>query len=165
MWTCANCGEQENEDSFKFCLACGTHRHAPKKDLATHRDLDVEAAFNAFSDNSPKQRVESRVDQSAEDAGPSPAGSPLRALGRKVKDALPLRNGQLKHVKVSTEAQDKLRTLVQAGVFRSKAEAAAYLIERGIEAESGLFDAVGQKLKEIERIENELRTLVRTGGE
>ena len=78
-----------------------------------------------------------------------------------MKEVLPINNGNLNHVKLSSPAQAKLEELVQAGVFSSKAKAAAYLIERGIKAEAKLFDVVQQKLREIERIEQELRNLVK----
>ncbi len=156
MWKCANCGEDENEDSFKFCSTCGTPRHAPEQVAAPRREMDVASAFTAFSGDAPEPNGERRE---------APAqkwhkSHPLRAIGQKFKGALPLYNGRLNHVKVSDEAQDKLTTLVNAGVFASKAEAAAYLIERGIRAETKLFDIVRQKLTEIERIELELRNLV-----
>jgi hypothetical protein len=159
MWKCANCGEDENEDSFNFCSTCGTPKHV--KATAPLKEVDVETAFTAFSNAAPKQNGEQHAGE------PAPATSiqkwhrphPLRAIGQRFKGALS--NGHLNHVKLSADAQDKLTTLVQAGVFRSKAEAAAYLIERGIRAETKLFDIVRQKLTEIERIELELRDLVK----
>jgi Arc/MetJ-type ribon-helix-helix transcriptional regulator len=63
-------------------------------------------------------------------------------------------------VKVSPDAQDKLEQLVQAGVFRSRAEAAGFLIEEGIKTQSALFERVKGKLAEIERLKAELRGLV-----
>jgi hypothetical protein len=158
MWKCANCGEDENEDSFKFCSTCGTPKVANEK--APRIEMDVESAFTAFSEGGPERNGERRAGGGREAAAQKwHRGHPLRAIGQKFKGAL--YNGQLNHVKVSTEAQDKLATLVNAGVFRSKAEAAAYLIERGIRAEAKLFDVVRQKLIEIERIELELRNLVK----
>ena len=162
MWKCANCGEDENEDSFKFCSTCGTPKVANAKAPTTHIEMDVESAFTAFSGDSPAQNGERAAGGDLAPAAKSwHGGHPLRAIGQKFKGALPLYNGHLNHVKVSDEVQDKLTTLVQAGVFRSKAEAAAYLIERGIRAETQLFEVVRRKLTEIERIELELRNLVK----
>src|SRR4029434_233754 len=39
-------------------------------------------------------------------------------------------------VRLSDESSDKVDTLVSAGVFRSRSEAAAFLIEEGIKAQS-----------------------------
>jgi hypothetical protein len=169
MWKCVNCGEEENEDSYNFCSTCGTPKLRPDKALATRQDMDLETAFSVFNDHSHKRNGENHGGEAAT-ATTTPAHRwhrphPLRAIGQKVKEALPIYNGQLNHVKVSPAAQDKLTTLVQAGVFRSKAEAAAYLIERGITAETKLFDVVRQKLTEIERIELELRSLVKHDSE
>lgn len=63
-------------------------------------------------------------------------------------------------VKVTPEAQNNLEQLVQAGVFRSRADAASYLIDEGIKAQTALFDRVRQKLSEIERLQSELRGMV-----
>jgi hypothetical protein len=166
MWKCANCGEEENEETYNFCSTCGTPKRSPEQALATRPDIDLETAFSVFNADAHKRNGENHT--GATQAAPAHRWHrphPLRAIGQKVKDALPIYNGQLNHVRVSAAAQDKLATLVQAGVFRSKAEAAAYLIERGITAESKLFDIVRQKLTEIERIEVELRNLVRHDGE
>lgn len=164
MWKCANCGEDENEGSFKFCSTCGTPKAAAGKALPSRIEMDVESAFTAFAGESPAPNGERPAGGGLAPAAKSwHGGHPLRAIGQKFKGALT--NGHLNHVKVSDEVQDKLTTLVQAGVFRSKAEAAAYLIERGIRAESRLFDTVRQKLTEIERIELELRNLVNRDGE
>ena len=63
-------------------------------------------------------------------------------------------------VKVSPESQEKLEALVQAGVFRSRAEAAGFLIDEGIKTQAALFDRVRQKLGEIERLRAELRGMI-----
>lgn len=155
MWKCANCGEDENEDSYKFCSTCGTPKAAPAQALVPREEIDVKSAFTAFSNDAPEQNGEHHDVEPQKWHRPHP----LRAIGQKFKGALS--NGHLNHVKISGDVQDKLTTLVHAGVFRSRAEAAAYLIERGIRAESKLFDIVRQKLTEIERIELELRNLVK----
>ena len=164
MWKCANCGEDENEDSFNFCSTCGTPKHL--KPPAPRTEMDVQAAFTAFSGDALRQNGAHHAAEPAADTASVQKWHrphPLRAIGQRFKGALA--NGHLNHVKVSSEAQDKLTTLVRAGVFRSKSEAAAYLIERGISAETRLFDVVRQKLSEIERIELELRNLVKHEGE
>jgi len=63
-------------------------------------------------------------------------------------------------IKVSPHAQEKLEQLVQAGVFRSRADAAGFLIDEGIKTQAALFDRVVQKLAEIERLRAELRGLI-----
>jgi Arc/MetJ-type ribon-helix-helix transcriptional regulator len=63
-------------------------------------------------------------------------------------------------VKISPTAQEKVDQLVAAGIFRSRAEAAGFLIEEGIKTQTALFERVQQKLAEIERLRAELRGMV-----
>ena len=63
-------------------------------------------------------------------------------------------------LRLSDESSDKVDTLVSAGVFRSRAEAAAFLIEEGIKAQSSLFQRIQDKLTEIEKLRSELRTSI-----
>src|SRR5262245_65046986 len=52
-------------------------------------------------------------------------------------------------IRLNDEASDKLDTLVSAGVFRSRAEAAAFLIEEGIKEKASLFQRIMDKLNEL----------------
>src|SRR6266850_7390623 len=83
-----------------------------------------------------------------------------RDISRTIEKAMSAKDDYVVAVKVSPEAQDKLEQLVQAGVFRSRAEAAGFLIEEGIKTQSALFERVRQKLAEIERLRAELRGMV-----
>src|SRR5882724_6973396 len=83
-----------------------------------------------------------------------------RDISRTIERAISAKDDYVVAVKVSPEAQEKLEQLVQAGVFRSRAEAAGYLIDEGIKTQSALFERVKQKLAEIERLRAELRGLI-----
>jgi Arc/MetJ-type ribon-helix-helix transcriptional regulator len=83
-----------------------------------------------------------------------------RDISRTIEKAMSAKDDYVVAVKVSPDAQDKLEQLVQAGVFRSRAEAAGFLIEEGIKTQSALFERVKGKLAEIERLKAELRGLV-----
>jgi Arc/MetJ-type ribon-helix-helix transcriptional regulator len=63
-------------------------------------------------------------------------------------------------LRLSDESSDKVDTLVSAGVFRSRAEAAAFLIEEGIKAQSALFQRIQDKLTEIEKLRSDLRNSI-----
>jgi hypothetical protein len=63
-------------------------------------------------------------------------------------------------IRLNDEASDKLDTLVSAGVFRSRAEAAAFLIEEGIKAQTSLFQRIQDKLTEIEKLRSDLRNSI-----
>ena len=85
-----------------------------------------------------------------------------RDISRTIERAISAKDDYVVAVKVSHDAQDKLEQLVQAGVFRSRAEAAAFLIDEGIKSQTALFDRVAQKLSEIERLRAELRGMINT---
>jgi Arc/MetJ-type ribon-helix-helix transcriptional regulator len=63
-------------------------------------------------------------------------------------------------IRLSEESSDKVDTLVSSGVFRSRAEAAAFLIEEGIKAQASLFQRIQDKLTEIEKLRAELRNSI-----
>ena len=80
-----------------------------------------------------------------------------RDISRTIEKAISAKDDYVVAVKISPEAQDKLEQLVQAGVFRSRAEAAGFLIDEGIKTQAPLFERVRTKLAEIERLRSELR--------
>jgi Arc/MetJ-type ribon-helix-helix transcriptional regulator len=83
-----------------------------------------------------------------------------RDISRTIERAMSAKDDYVVAVKVSPEAQDKLEQLVQAGVFRNRAEAAGFLIDEGIRTQAALFGRVEQKLAEIERLRAELRGMI-----
>ncbi len=83
-----------------------------------------------------------------------------RDISRTVERALSAKDDYVVAVKVSHDAQERLEQLVQAGVFRSRADAAAFLIDEGIKSQTALFERVSAKLSEIERLRAELRGMV-----
>src|SRR4051794_37702771 len=83
-----------------------------------------------------------------------------RDISRTIERAISAKDDYMLAVKVSQDAQIRLGQLVQAGVFGTRAEAAAFLIDEGIKGQGPLFERVEQKLGEIERLRAELRGLV-----
>ena len=83
-----------------------------------------------------------------------------RDISRTIERAISAKDDYMLAVKVSHDAQIRLGQLVQAGVFGTRAEAAAFLIDEGIKTQGPLFERVEQKLAEIERLRAELRGLV-----
>lgn len=106
-----------------------------------------------------RERVSSSVRDIASRI-PESLSSIGRDISRTIERAMSAKDDYVVAVKLSAEAQDKLEQLVQAGVFRSRAEAAAYLIDEGIKSQHLLFDRVEQKLTEIERLRAELRGII-----
>lgn len=126
----------------------------PIDDLILHDEDDAGADRTRVS--SSVREMASRIPESLSAIG--------RDISRTIERAMAAKDDYVVAVKVSHEAQDKLEQLVQAGVFRTRAEAAAYLIDEGIKTQSALFDRVQQKLSEIERLRAELRGMVSTEG-
>ena len=124
----------------------------PIDDLILHEDDPTEGDRMRVS--SSVREMASRIPESLSAIG--------RDISRTIERAISAKDDYVVAVKVSHEAQDKLEQLVQAGVFRSRAEAAAYLIDEGIKTQSALFDRVQQKLSEIERLRAELRGMIGT---
>ncbi len=83
-----------------------------------------------------------------------------RDISRTIERAISAKDDYMLAVKVSHDAQVRLGQLVQAGVFGTRAEAAAFLIDEGIKGQGALFERVEQKLAEIERLRAELRGMV-----
>ena len=120
----------------------------PIDDLALRED----EAPHSEANRSSVRDIASRIPESLASIG--------RDISRTVERALSAKDDYVVAVKVSHEAQDSLEQLVQAGVFRSRADAAAFLIDEGIKAQHELFDRVAQKLSEIERLRAELRGMI-----
>jgi Arc/MetJ-type ribon-helix-helix transcriptional regulator len=56
----------------------------------------------------------------------------------------------------------QLDALVQSGIFKSRSEAAAFLISEGIKAQEPLFARIAERIKEIERLRSELKDIIAT---
>lgn len=63
-------------------------------------------------------------------------------------------------VRVNAECLAKIDQLVDAGIFKSRSESAAYLIARGIDADAVLFGKLAEKVAEINRLRGELKRMV-----
>ncbi len=83
-----------------------------------------------------------------------------RDISRTIERAISAKDDYVVAIKISPSAQEKVEQLVQAGIFRNRAEAAGFLIDEGIKTQSALFERVQQKLAEIERLRAELRGMV-----
>ena len=131
----------------------GSQTPEPIEDLILRED-DPEDQHQERRASSSVREIASRIPESLSAIG--------RDISRTIERAISAKDDYVVAVKVSHEAQDKLEQLVQAGVFRSRAEAAAFLIDEGIKSQTPLFDRVQQKLSEIERLRAELRGMITT---
>lgn len=82
------------------------------------------------------------------------------SIGKAIESALAARD-HVVMVRVNDDALRSLDALVQSGIFKSRSEAAAFLISEGIKAQASLFDRISERIKEIERLQAELKGIVR----
>lgn len=81
------------------------------------------------------------------------------SIKRVIDKALAARNTVLT-IRVNDECNEKLGMLVEAGLFKSRSESAAFLIQEGIKSQEALFSKITDKLKKIDKIRDELKTIV-----
>jgi Arc/MetJ-type ribon-helix-helix transcriptional regulator len=64
-------------------------------------------------------------------------------------------------VRINDESLKRIDALIQAGIFKSRSESAAFLISEGIKAQNALFERIESKIKEIEHLRSELKNIIR----
>jgi hypothetical protein len=84
-------------------------------------------------------------------------------INKAVEKALNVRDATLL-IKLNESVADSIDKLVTSGVFKSRAEAATFLIEEGIKAQGPLFLRIHAKMEEIEKLRDELRHSLSPGA-
>jgi Arc/MetJ-type ribon-helix-helix transcriptional regulator len=85
------------------------------------------------------------------------------SISKAIESALSARD-HVVMVRVNDESLKKLDSLVQSGIFKSRSEAAAFLISEGVKAQDALFRRISEKITEIERLRSELRNSITPQG-
>jgi hypothetical protein len=128
-------------------------RSEPNEELLVHHtEPEPETESERSSVGSSVREMAARIPEQLSAIG--------RDISRTIERAIAAKDDYMLAVKVSQDAQVKLGQLVQAGVFGTRAEAAAFLVDEGIKGQKELFDRVETKLAEIERLRAELRGIV-----
>lgn len=83
------------------------------------------------------------------------------SIGKAIESALAARD-HVVMVRVNDDSLKQLDALVQSGIFKSRSEAAAFLISEGIKAQEPLFARIAERIKEIERLRSELKDIIAT---
>ncbi len=81
-----------------------------------------------------------------------------RSVSSVVRHSLVGRNHVLM-VRINDEALNRINDLKDAGLFKSRSEAAAYLIAEGIASREELFEQIQDRIHQIQQIKDELRNL------
>jgi len=129
-----------------------TDGNDPQDELLVHHQSENETEGERSNVGSSVRDMAARIPEQLSAIG--------RDISRTIERAISAKDDYMLAVKVSQDAQVKLGQLVQAGVFGTRAEAAAFLIDEGIKGQGPLFERVEQKLAEIERLRAELRGMV-----
>jgi len=82
------------------------------------------------------------------------------SISKAIESALSARD-HVVMVRVNDEALRSLDALVQSGIFKSRSEAAAFLIGEGVKGQAALFDRISDRISEIERLRSELKTMIK----
>jgi Arc/MetJ-type ribon-helix-helix transcriptional regulator len=81
------------------------------------------------------------------------------SIGKAIDSALSARD-HVVMVRVNDESLRKIEALAESGIFKSRSEAAAFLISEGVKAQADLFKRIEEKIGQIERLRSELKTIV-----
>jgi Arc/MetJ-type ribon-helix-helix transcriptional regulator len=79
---------------------------------------------------------------------------------KKVFDRTVASRNTVLSIRVSEECDRKLRMLVDAGLFKSRSESAAFLIEEGIKNQDPLLTKISSQMHKIDKIKKELKTII-----
>ncbi|MFN2129508.1 MAG: hypothetical protein ACK2VD_03205 [Anaerolineae bacterium] len=113
---------------------------------------EVEVEVNEVEVNEPKAKSQA---QSASES----VGKAINTIMESLEAALTGR-GNTVMVRVNDEALDKLDMLVASGICSSRSEAAAFLLQRGIESSEPLFMRISDVTEQITTLRQELQEWV-----
>jgi len=83
----------------------------------------------------------------------------VESIKKTIDRALVSRNTVLT-IRVNDEANERLGMLVETGLFKSRSESAAYLIEEGIKNQKPLFEKVAKKLEDIGKLKDDIKNIL-----
>ena len=84
------------------------------------------------------------------------------SIGEQVEEAIRQAlgsRGNVVMVRVSDEILEYLDMLVESGLFKSRSESAAFLLQAGVKANRKLFGEIQAKIDEIQRLREDLRSI------
>ena len=87
------------------------------------------------------------------------ASRTAESIKKAIDRALSTRNTVLT-IRVNDECNKKLNMLVDAGLFKSRSESAAFLIQEGITVQEPLFLKIKSRLDKMDKIKEELKSIV-----
>ena len=110
------------------------------------------------------QKTSSQGTSKSHEPGIKSAWKQVENIGQALGDALQGR-GNVVMVRINDEALSYLDMLVEADVVKSRSEAAAWLINEGVNANQSLFQKIGEVTQQISALREKLRETVKTQKE
>jgi len=122
-----------------------------------------EIMVSKLSNDEPRQQsgfdeIASSVKEVAQKTG-EVLNKATESIGKAIESALSARD-HVVMVRVNDDALKSLDALIQSGIFKSRSEAAAFLISEGIKAQQPLFNKISERIREIERLQSELKGII-----
>jgi len=108
--------------------------------------------------NETKKKYQSKLDELGSKVEKI-AVKTAESIKKVIDNALASRNTVLT-IRVNDESNKKLSMLVEAGLFKSRSESAAFLIYEGLKSQELLFEKIRTKLERIEIIRKDLKKIV-----
>ncbi len=127
------------------------------------RDNDDILVTNLANDERPAKsgfdELASSVKEVAQKTGEA-FNKATESIGKAIDSALSARD-HVVMLRFNDGSLKSLDSLVQTGIFKSRSEAAAFLIGEGVKAQTALFERISERIKEIERLRAELKDIVK----
>ena len=139
----------------------------------SQRDAEKDEEQEGQSAQDERRRLSDNVDEIVDEVNKTVRVAIVKGvdaaetIGDSIRDTIQGMRGSRDNVvmvRVDKASLDRLDELVEAGIMRSRSEAAAFLIAEGIKARQPLFDRIGEKIQEIRRAKDELRQMVDEDG-
>lgn len=92
-------------------------------------------------------------------------GDLLQGIGRTIEEGISRigTRGNVITVRVDDRALEAIDALISAGVFKTRSEAAAYLIDEGIAAKAAVFEEVNATARLINELRDQMKDTLRRG--
>lgn len=87
------------------------------------------------------------------------ASRTAESIKKVIEKALSSRNTVLT-IRVNDECNIMMNMLVESGLFRSRSESAAFLIQEGIKKREELFVKIRGRLEKMEKLREEMKTII-----
>ena len=87
------------------------------------------------------------------------ASRTAESIKKVIDKALSSRNTVLT-IRVNDECNTMMNMLVESGLFRSRSESAAFLIQEGIKKREDLFAKIKGRLEKVKQLREEMKTII-----